>query len=456
MGVIANISYSSLKDAASEAKDVSRRLRTYENSLNNDVYRKLNSYRGDHSGNIASAINQIQVKKDALARKKQAYETYSKDLSNLKNECERTDVAVKSMVSKLTATFKSSHGISNNVVQNSINYVLTSIKNSSGAGRWISGLKDKKDAIKEYIKDTMKEWWDYDGGKQLVKGVALAAIEMTVAVLTVLTAGGWIALIASTVLLALAVANGIVNIMNEGRAYAETNNANGGDPALAKRRSDENTIQDTIRREFDSKFLHGIAKSLDIVKVVCDLALLGTSAKKLLGKANSWIESRNLKSIDTWKNIGGKIKDFDIQRTVKWVKDLGVNEYKEFGKDMLKDFYGNLNKSFNVKQGGEEGAKALKNGLSAFKDLIKDGFSGGWIRDNIIFNGITVFSVDVEIDGTKDNVTIDDIYSKITKFQKIGEGLQTNNIFSKDVLRKLESTCAVNIKVPEVYVPSIG
>ena len=73
------------------------------------------------------------------------------------------------------------------------------------------------------------------------------------------------------------------------------------------------------------------------------------------------------------------------------VKDLGVNEYKEFGKDMLKDFYGNLNKSFNVKQGGEEGAKALENGLSAFKDLIKDRFSGGWIRDNIIFNGITVF-----------------------------------------------------------------
>lgn len=75
-------------------------------------------------------------------------------------------------------------------------------------------------------------------------------------------------------------------------------------------------------------------------KAACDLALLGRSAKKLLGKANSWIESRNLKSIDTWKNIGGKIKDFDIQRTVKWVKDLGVNEYKEFGKDMLKDFYG--------------------------------------------------------------------------------------------------------------------
>ena len=114
-----------------------------------------------------------------------------------------------------------------------------------------------------------------------------------------------------------------------------------------------------------------------------------------------------------------------------------------------------LNKSFNVKQ-REEGAEALKNGLSAFEDLIKDGFSGGWIRDNIIFNGSTVFSVDVEIDGTKDNVTIDEIYSKITKFQKIGERLQTNNIFSKDVLRKLESTCAVNIKVPELYVPSIG
>lgn len=47
----ASISYSSLKDASSEAKAVAKKLDKYADSLYSNVYKKLNKYDGSWNSN---------------------------------------------------------------------------------------------------------------------------------------------------------------------------------------------------------------------------------------------------------------------------------------------------------------------------------------------------------------------------------------------------------------------
>lgn len=135
MSVTAAISYSSLNRAASSANAVAKRLTVYENNLNNSVYRKLNGYSGSYTGNIATAKSQTNAKITELRNKSQAYRNYANELGSLKEKCQSTDRAVRTMVSHLTATFKKANGIRNSSVENAINYLLTGLKNMTPADR---------------------------------------------------------------------------------------------------------------------------------------------------------------------------------------------------------------------------------------------------------------------------------------------------------------------------------
>ena len=120
---------------------------------------------------------------------------------------------------------------------------------------------------------------------KVVEGI----LEVAIGVITIITAIGsgaaLIVILAAVVAAGIAVANGVMNIVNEGRAYNETSkNAN---PALGRRRSNQNTIQDTLRRESDSSLLHIAAKGIDVVNLACTVVSVVNSAGKLIKMATN-------------------------------------------------------------------------------------------------------------------------------------------------------------------------
>lgn len=458
MSVTAAISYRSLKDAASESKKTASRLTQYADELNRSVYKKLNSYRGDQTDNLETAKSKTNDKITELREKSQAYTVYANDLSNLKNICENTDREVRAMVSHLTADFKTAHGIDNNGIINTINYILESTINSTSVGRWLNNKKDTYESIKKYIKESIEDWWEYNGGREMTKGKLVACLEIALGVIDVVgaivaiasgvTLLGAIAVVAAVIGGAIAITNGIINYKNEKRAYEETRN---GDPASGRRLSNENTLQDTLRKETDSEFWHDFADSMDVVKTVCDVIGLVNAGVQFLGKGYQWLTGNKFLGIknmapEMWKGITGKLTN--LGQSIK-----GLN-LSNLVKDLKTDFVSNLKDAYSVSQADDaKNLSAFKNWLNLSKDLLNGEGSFGYFFKNIFSNGKSLFSV-ME-NGKTENVTVNDFTSLLEKTGEIldSDAFKYQGTIAKDILKRLRETCNINISIPENFVP---
>ena len=461
---IASISYGSIKNAASEARDVAKKLDKYANTIDNSVYKKLNKYDGPWTGNISSARSKANAKIDWLREEAGRYRDYADDLDNLKEECERVDKAVKSKVSSLTASFKETHGINNNVVINTISYLFTSVTNSTSTGRWMNTQTDAFETEASYHKQAIEDWYDYNGGKQLITGIAVAALEIAIAVAAIVLSGGAVLVVVATVIGSLiAIANGVCNIVNEVRAYNLTQD---GDPATGKRRSDQDTIQDTLRNETDSKFWHNVATGIDFVNIACAVIQVFSAGKELLQKGYKWatgsvddlsrIKVKDLFSKDFFKGIGSKFDDFKTAYQYggwDFMKQLATNTVKRFGTNLKLEYF----TKFDL--------KTAKSYMKIGKTLLKDGFTFAAICEFVIGPGLTLGEyTTAKIDGGKisvdfGDITFGDFYDLADDFSTkiIGSDLFSNNtIIDNAILDQLSKPIDINISIPETVIPAFS
>lgn len=492
----ASISYSSLKAASNEAENVAKKLEKYADSLYDNVYQKLNKYDGAWTSNLVTARSKTNQKINELRAEQRKYEGYATDLTELKDECDEVDKAVRSKVSSLTATFKENHGIRNCGVENAISYFFTGLGNETGFGRWVGGKKDEFDSGMNYFKDSIKEWYNYEGGKELVKGVLVGLLEVAIGVLTIvgaiLSGGALLVVIAGVVGGIIAVANGAANIWNEHKAYSAVQD---GDPATGKRRSEINTWQDYLRSSFvfgDSgenyhynEFYNGLAMGIDIVNLACTVVTVVSSAGKLLKNGYKWatgnaakVKDITLKQIfskDTFNAFKGRFADIKAAFQARgWasVKDLSSEMFKHFGSNLkgrFLDFF-QTNGDFNWKGA----TSSIKNMLSIPKDILSGGFTvsniGKTALTNIILPGMTAFTVN-SVDATiisgdsgqmqfdfTERITVNDITGLFEKGGKIGSSIGSltanDSTINVDVMDKLSNSCNINISIPEVYSPS--
>lgn len=184
--------------------------------MQDNVYKKLNKYDGSWNSNVSTASSKTNAKISELRSEQSRYETYATDLIDLRDECKEVDKAVKSKVSSLTASFKEAHGIRNSKVENAISYFFTGLGNETAFGRWLGGKKDEFDSGMNYFKDSIKEWYNYEGGKELITGVLVGLLEVAIGVLAIvgaiLSGGALLVIIAGVVGGIIAVANGVANI----------------------------------------------------------------------------------------------------------------------------------------------------------------------------------------------------------------------------------------------------
>lgn len=493
----ASISYSSLKDASNEAKAVAKKLDKYADSLYSNVYKKLNKYDGSWNSNVSTASSKTNAKISELRSEQSRYETYATDLIDLRDECKEVDKAVKSKVSSLTASFKEAHGIRNSKVENAISYFFTGLGNETAFGRWLGGKKDDISSEMNYFKDSIKEWYKYEGGKELITGVLVGLLEVAIGVLAIvgaiLSGGALLVVIAGVVGGIIAVANGVANIWNESKAYSSTKN---GDPATGRRRSEINSWQDYLRSSFIfgdrgenyhyNEFYNGLATGIDIVNLACTVVTVVSSAGKLLKNGYKWatgnaakVKDITLKQVfskDTFTAFKGKFADIKAAFQARgWasVKDLGGQIFKDFGRNLKGEFFDffETNGDFNWKGA----VSSIKNMLSIPKDILSDGFTisniGKIGLTSIVLPGLTAFTVNC-VDGTiisgdggqlqfdfTDKVTVNDITGLFEKGGKIGSSIgdltSSDSVINVDVMDKLTNSCNINISIPEVYIPNI-
>lgn len=495
---IASISYSSLKDASNEAQSVAKKLGKYADSLYDNVYKKLNNYSGSWTSNVTEARSKTNAKISDLRSEQAKYNTYASNLIDLRDECQSVDRAVRSKVSSLTASFKEAHGIKNSKVENAISYFFTGLGNETAFGRWLGGKKDEFDASVNYFKESIKEWYNYDGGKDLITGVLVGLLEVAIGVLAIvgaiLSGGALIVIIAGVVGGIIAAANGIANIWNESKAYSATQN---NDPATGKRRSDINTWQDFLRSSYIygddgekyeyNEFYSGLATGIDIVNLVCTVVTVVSSCGKLLKNGYKWatgssaklsdIKFKDIFSKDTFKAFGSKIKLgltdglADIKSTFKY-HDWSV--MKDFGSRILSDIGRNLKSEFWTFDSPKDAIGSIKNMISVPKDLLKDGFNLSNIFDiglkGFALPALTAFTVN-STDGYlttgpdgqmffdfTDKITINDIYGIADKINsKIIDSpvFSNDSIINIDVLNKFTVPCNIDISIPEIYIPNV-
>ncbi len=493
----ASISYSSLKDASNEAKAVAKKLDKYAESLYSNVYKKLNKYDGSWNSNVSTASSKTNAKISELRSEQSRYETYATDLIDLRDECKEVDKAVRSKVSYLTASFKETHGIRNSKVENAISYFFTGLGNETAFGRWLGGQKDDFDSGMNYFKDSIKEWYNYEGGKELITGVLVGLLEVAIGVLAIvgaiLSGGALLVIIAGVVGGIIAVANGVANIWNEQKAYSSTKN---GDPATGRRRSEVNTWQDYLRSSFifgDSgenyhynEFYNGLATGIDIVNLACTVVTVVSSVGKLLKNGFKWATGSSAKvkditmkqvfSKDTFKAFTSKLKiQFadgldDIKAAFKY-RDFSV--IKDFGARLFADFGENFKAEFWDFGEPKDAVKSIKNMISVPKDLIDGGFNISNIIDvgvsSIVIPSITAFHVNgdgaiqigeggqLEFDLI-DNVVLSDITGIFKKGGKIITQMTTldgDSIIASDIMDKLSTSCNIDISIPEINIPKI-
>ena len=364
------------------------------------------------------------------------------------------------------------------------------IGNSTGFGRWLGDGKDKFKAGANYLKDSIKEWYNYDGGKDLIKGVLVGLLEVAIGVLAIvgaiLSGGALLVIIAGVVGGIIAAANGIANIYNEGKAYSATQN---DDPATGKRRSKIDTCQDYLRSSFIfgddgtkyeySEAYNNFALGIDVVNLACTVVTVVSSCGKLLKNGYKWAtgnttaEYKQVFSKDVFRKFTSKIKgNFNDFKSAFKYHDWTT--LSEFGSGLVKDIGRNMKSKFFDFDDAKSSISSIKAMISIPKDLIKDGFNISNIIDigvkSIALPAFTAFTVNstdgvlvsgeggqMQFDFT-DKVTFDEIYGIGDKINSkiIGSSVfKDGSTVGTDVVGKLSSISNINISIPEVNIPNI-
>lgn len=423
-----SISYRDLKDASSDASKVAKKLDSYADELEKTVFNKLKKYNGKWTDNLADAYNSTNKKINSIREIQHSYETYSSDLSGLRDECKRVDKGVLDKISTLTADFKKANGIRNSNVENCLNYFGVSLVNSSSGGRWVNDKLDDVERVYNGIRDEIKKWYNFEGGKEFLKGAAIAILDIAIAACTIVAtilSGGSILLIIGA---CIALAGGIVNYCNEWNALVAATS----DPALAYRMRNINSVQDWLRKgdltdEHDTGWFNQSVKerrklafAIDLVKLICDLYKFGKDIGDFTKSFAAWANAKpdaswtDFFSKDTFKNAWAN--KGDIWNSIK----------SNFSGSLLQ----NLTKNFGNFSTGEARAKTVSNYLKITKDLVsgKNIFEVAFER--LLLPNLTLIQATTIDSGAKLPDGLPNLFSSSDDFAKF----KFSNIVPKDVI----------------------
>ena len=455
-----SISYSSLSSAARAASNASRRYENYSDKLYDDVYRKLNNYTGSRTWNIQSAQTRVSNKISELSANKSRCDKLSTQLNNLKTECQNVDKAVRNEVLQITTNFKENNNIKNSKIENFMGHFLISTDNKFSYIRTFKNFADKADAKKEELKRKLKQWYDFEGGKDFLEGaansiaeIAIAFVALAAAIAAVISAGWTVGLVATIGGCIIKLTNEIFNLNGEFMANLTD------DPSTAKRRRKIDSLSEYINSSFwygedgqkyeYSKMRKDIARTIDTTDVIFKILGAACALKKLMANGYKWATGSLSKVEDIhMDNIfekGIASKYIEKFREMRQNKDIGMRNFDQLWPDFISNLKDEYMFDKNIFDGDDKlnelkkVANIFKNRMSLGKDIL-NGDLKSLLLDDTILPGITTFHVYSMDDGKieREGIALEDWFkpgkgfykglSKEIKINKIGD---IENIFKE-------------------------
>lgn len=411
------LNYSEIEEAGKAAEETARGCENYIDQMERCVTTKIGSVRLGESAYTSQANFYAKQKISELEQKRDRYRTYANTLDQFVNDpsgAREVDKSVANAVNQSYTAYIESHNIKVNPVVAGLTAISVWLGNE---GTWViraTGIGSMLAASYEFaelfrgIGEDLQYWYRCDGGKHIVKGVALAVLAVGAVVTAVLAfpalAAAWTTIMAGFsigALLNLTVAaaaflSAVMGAANSIFDMAYEFRAGMGNGQDVERTMDSRIdgVSDWMRNKMTGveawdKVSTSVAEAWDTTELVCGLisfvdmakngvtslgegslrAKLGSAKEKLL----TWKENglRTLKT-DVWGKAKEGLHQLRIgEQTGGWseIKNAGGNFI-----DWVGDTVGSVNdatENEKLKGYGEQWVDNLSEGglKSLFKNL---------------------------------------------------------------------------------------
>lgn len=277
-----------LKETIKHLQTVEVVTRSYAETLEEENLNILSEIQGGCTGRVQEAYASINKKGNELKKKMaDPLAGFAKELVEFEELVREADHRLERKIGDYAIGYEKTYNIESGFFESMWNGIcngVNSILNQTELGQFISrGFHRMSDWMSNAWEE-VKEWYALDGGKYLVniaKGIAAAAA----AVFVIMTAGSAILAIVAAIAAAIDLANSIVKIGSNIRAYFNYNS----DPAWAYRKGKNQKLSTALEDKFTGntkvdKFMRGFGHGIDIVKDVCDIVSLTDMGTKFVSR----------------------------------------------------------------------------------------------------------------------------------------------------------------------------
>jgi hypothetical protein len=317
------LEYNILESIATNSKSLGKRSKEYSEKLESKIISGIDCVAGPSSGYLMSASDSVRDKINALKLKSDAFYHFADQISNLLEVAEQIDQEVADAIAAQREFFLDHHeSLRIADWKAALLGLIVDIKNSIPLLGTIADVLEGLNAVFESLEDSIKHWYECEGGKYVVQAigsVVAAAVAVTLFVVAFPVSGFFA--VCGAIGAGIAAVNAITNVATSFRA---ADAAIDGNPAWAVIYGKQDKLSDVLRQtNFGSGVFNDLSNfsggALDATETFCDVvgfAELGKNAIKLFkGDAFKLLKNKGSMNFSDLKN-GSKSDIVDLKNNI--------------------------------------------------------------------------------------------------------------------------------------------
>jgi hypothetical protein len=162
--------YDMLEAVANYSKFLGKRADEYADDLESKIIRGIGTVTGPPSGYLLSASDSIRDKINALKQKSKEFYQFAEQIMKLLEVAEQMDQEVADAITAQRGELEHHKSLGLEGWKAKVINLLVDLKNGSQILSTIADLLGGMAAIHESLEDSIKHWYETDGGKRKVKG----------------------------------------------------------------------------------------------------------------------------------------------------------------------------------------------------------------------------------------------------------------------------------------------
>lgn len=272
------INYEHMSNVSKYAFNAASRMTDYIDDLSGKVISQYDRISGGPSSQTRESEYYISQKISRLKEKAKNYSNFAGSVKRLSTTAQEIDEDIAKKIKISKEQFIAKHDYISSNWWTDIKDWFIDLKNSCPLFEAIGNLIEQMISGFKNALDEFKEWYRWNGGKEIIGVVLAAAGAVASLVIAICSAVPPFTVVAVCAAIGAAIAaiNAMVNVYTSYKAFRARQN---GDPAWAKVYGDQDTLQDVLRQtNFGDGMLNSLsylgAMGLDVVQIVCDFVAI--------------------------------------------------------------------------------------------------------------------------------------------------------------------------------------